>query len=210
MAVAQGRPALCPGSVPAYAVCVRYQFGCGVADREAASDAVVLEVGVLPQVGVARLIAGSGICIYDACVDKCVAVLDQAVPAEPPSLPEWVSMWDDELLERIPSTSATNIEAGLRDRVRELRDRGMSCARVGAFLTDELARRVRRQSGSVKGPVEGDALILLHGNPVGMQLTVRNVGRVHNYRCSTCVASVRSAGGRGERLVRGQALAEAA
>jgi hypothetical protein len=177
-------------------------------------------------------------------------------------------MWDDELLERIPSTSATNIEAGLRDRVRELRDRGMSCGRIGsaprldarqgarlvlipsgrrrwphcgrvarsrravrwpstpaaglhrqgqdfagaheAFLTDELARRVRRQSGSVEGPVEGDALILLRGNPVGMQLTVRNVGRVHNYRCSTCVASVRSGGGRGERLVRGQALAEAA
>jgi hypothetical protein len=67
------------------------QFGGGVADREAASDAVVLEVGVLPQVGVGRLIAGSGICIYDACVDKCVAVLDHAVLAEPPSLPEWVS-----------------------------------------------------------------------------------------------------------------------
>ncbi len=30
-------------------------------------------------------------------------------------------MWDDELLERIPSTSATNIEAGLCDRLRELR-----------------------------------------------------------------------------------------
>ena len=43
-------------------------------------------------------------------------------------------MWDDELLERIPSTSATNIEAGLRDRVRELRDRGMSWARIGAAL----------------------------------------------------------------------------
>jgi predicted transcriptional regulator len=43
-------------------------------------------------------------------------------------------MWDNELLERIPSTSATNIEAGLRDLVRELRDRGMSCARIGAAL----------------------------------------------------------------------------
>jgi hypothetical protein len=76
----------------------------------------------------------AGICIYDACVDKCVAVLGQAVPAEPPSLPEWALMWDDELLERIPSTSATNIEAGLRDRVRELRDRGMSWARIGVAL----------------------------------------------------------------------------
>ena len=84
--------------------------------------------------GVATLIAGLGICIYDACVDKCVAVLDQAIPAEPPSLPEWASMWDNELLERIPSTSATNIEAGLRDRVRELRDGGMSWVRIGAAL----------------------------------------------------------------------------
>jgi hypothetical protein len=30
-------------------------------------------------------------------------------------------MWDEELVERIPSTSATNIEAGLCDRLRELR-----------------------------------------------------------------------------------------
>jgi hypothetical protein len=109
------------------------QFGGGVADREAASDAVVLEVAVLPQVGVATLIAGQASASM-TCVDKCDAVLDQAVPAEPPSLPEWASMWDNELLERIPSTSATNIEAGLRDLVRELRDRGMSWARIGAAL----------------------------------------------------------------------------
>jgi ATP-dependent Clp protease ATP-binding subunit ClpX len=85
-------------------------------------------------VGVATLIAGLGICIYDACVDKCFAVLDQAISAEPPPLPEWASMRDNELLERIPSTSATNIEAGLRDRVRELRDRGMTWVRIGAAL----------------------------------------------------------------------------
>jgi len=49
-------------------------------------------------------------------------------------------MWEDELLERIASTSATNIEAGLHDRVRELRDRGMSRARIG------IALGMRRQS----------------------------------------------------------------
>ena len=43
-------------------------------------------------------------------------------------------MWEDELLERIPSTSATNIEAGLRELVRELRNRGMSWARIGVAL----------------------------------------------------------------------------
>jgi hypothetical protein len=43
---------------------------------------------------------------------------------------------DDELLQRIPliAASAANIEAGLRDRVHELRDRGMSWARIGAAL----------------------------------------------------------------------------
>jgi hypothetical protein len=34
----------------------------------------------------------------------------------------------------IPSTSATNTEAGLRDCVRELRDRGMCRARIGRAL----------------------------------------------------------------------------
>jgi hypothetical protein len=58
----------------------------------------------------------------------------QAVPAEPPSLPKWALMWGDELLERIPSTSATNIEAGLRDRVREVRDHGLSWALIGIAL----------------------------------------------------------------------------
>ena len=86
----------------------------------------------------------------------------------------------------------------------------ISLARVKPFVTDELAKRVRRQSGSVQGPVEGARSSCFMANPVGIQLTVRNVGRVHKYRSSTCVASVRSTGGRGERLVRGQALAEAA
>jgi hypothetical protein len=46
-------------------------------------------------------------------------------------------MSDDELLERIPfiASSAANIEAGLRDRVHELRDRGVSWARIGAALS---------------------------------------------------------------------------
>jgi hypothetical protein len=43
---------------------------------------------------------------------------------------------DDELLQRIPSiaASAANIEGGRRDRVNELRDRGVSWARIGAAL----------------------------------------------------------------------------
>ncbi len=55
---------------------------------------------------------------------------------QPPSLPEWDVMSDDELLQRIPliAASAANIEASLRDRVNELRDRGVSWARIGAAL----------------------------------------------------------------------------
>jgi hypothetical protein len=61
-------------------------------------------------------------------------------------------MWEDELLGRIASTSATNIEAGLRDRVRELRDRAMSCthrhragheAAVGVRWVSRATRRAR-------------------------------------------------------------------
>jgi hypothetical protein len=85
---------------------------------------------------VAKLIAGPGIYICDGCVQLCVGILAEDSPAEPPSLPEWSSLSDDELLQRIPTiaSSAANIEAGLRERVSELRDRGVSWARIGAAL----------------------------------------------------------------------------
>ncbi len=86
---------------------------------------------------VAKLIAGPGVYICDGCVNLCVGILAEDTPAEPPSLPEWASLSDDELLQRIPfiAASATDIEAGLRDRVHELRDRGVSWARIGAALS---------------------------------------------------------------------------
>lgn len=85
---------------------------------------------------VAKLVAGPGIYICDGCVTLCVDVLAVSSAAEPPTLPEWATLSDDELLERIPfiAASAANIEAGLRDRVLELRDRGISWARIGAAL----------------------------------------------------------------------------
>jgi hypothetical protein len=85
---------------------------------------------------VAKLIAGPGIYICDGCVELCVEILAGDTPAEPPTLPEWTSMSDDELLQRIPiiAASSADIEAGLRDRVLELRERGVSWARIGAAL----------------------------------------------------------------------------
>ena len=89
-----------------------------------------------PHTDVAKLVAGPGVYICDNCVDLCVGVLEEATHADPPSLPEWATLSDDELLQRIPfiASSAANIEAGLRDRVHELRERGISWARIGSAL----------------------------------------------------------------------------
>jgi hypothetical protein len=85
---------------------------------------------------VGKLVAGPGVYICDECVTLCVDVIAEATDAQQPSLPEWATLSDDELLQRIPfiASSAANIEAGLRDRVRELRDRGVTWARIGEAL----------------------------------------------------------------------------
>ena len=85
---------------------------------------------------VAKLVAGPGVYICDGCVNLCIDVIAESTHAEPPSLPEWATLSDEELLQRIPfiAESAANIDAGLRDRVHELRGRGVSWARIGAAL----------------------------------------------------------------------------
>ena len=89
-----------------------------------------------PYTDVTKLIAGPGVYICEGCVNLCVDILAEATEAQPPSLPEWATLSDDELLQRIPfiAASADNIDAGLRDRVHQLRDRGVSWARIGAAL----------------------------------------------------------------------------
>jgi hypothetical protein len=85
---------------------------------------------------VGKLVAGPGVYICDECVNLCIDVLAVASPAQPPAIPEWSSMSDDEVLQGLPhiASSAANIEAGLRERVNDLRDRGVSWARIGAAL----------------------------------------------------------------------------
>lgn len=86
---------------------------------------------------VTKLIAGPGVYICDGCVGLCVDILNDDIPAAQPALPEWASMTDKAILEALPRIAATtaNIEAGLRDRVLELRDRGVSWARIGRALS---------------------------------------------------------------------------
>src|SRR5262249_23348901 len=85
---------------------------------------------------VAKLIAGPGVYICDGCVGRCVEVLDADLPVKKPTIPEWAEMTDEALLSALPRIAATtaNIEAGLRDRVLELRQRRVSWARIGTAL----------------------------------------------------------------------------
>ncbi|OBF33545.1 hypothetical protein A5724_18370 [Mycobacterium sp. ACS1612] len=86
-----------------------------------------------PHTEVAKLVAGPGVYICDECVHLCVDVIANATQT---SLPEWAGLSDDDLLQRLPliAASAANIDAGLRERVCELRNRGVSWARIGAAL----------------------------------------------------------------------------
>jgi ATP-dependent Clp protease ATP-binding subunit ClpX len=65
-----------------------------------------------PYTDVTKLIAGPGVYICEGCVNLCVDILAEATEAQPPSLPEWATLSDDELLQRIPfiAASADNID----------------------------------------------------------------------------------------------------
>jgi ClpX C4-type zinc finger len=88
---------------------------------------------------VQRLIAGPGVYICDDCVRLCNEILTEyaeAGPTPPPRVPEWSALGDDEMLAYIPRIAATGarVEDSLRSWVGELRDRGVTWARIGAAL----------------------------------------------------------------------------
>ncbi|MFC0068120.1 ClpX C4-type zinc finger protein [Umezawaea endophytica] len=84
---------------------------------------------------VRKLISGSGVYICDECVTLCVAILDSDGPSET-RVPEWADMGDEELLAGLPRIAATSeqVEAGLRERVLGLRERGITWVRIGDAL----------------------------------------------------------------------------
>jgi hypothetical protein len=51
-------------------------------------------------------------------------------------VPEWADLADDELLAGLPRIAATSaqVEAGLRERVLDLRERGVTWVRIGDAL----------------------------------------------------------------------------
>jgi hypothetical protein len=92
-----------------------------------------------PSTEVERLIAGPGVYICAGCVGLCTDILDQyaeAGPAPAARVPEWSAMSDEDMLAHIPRIAATGaqVEDSLRSWVGELRDRGVTWARIGEAL----------------------------------------------------------------------------
>ncbi|MEU6153460.1 ClpX C4-type zinc finger protein [Actinosynnema sp. NPDC047251] len=89
-----------------------------------------------PAAEVRKVIAGPGIHICDECVAKCVDILDADRSEVEAGVPEWSVMTDEQLLAHLPRIAATasRIEVGLRERVSELRTRGVTWADIGTAL----------------------------------------------------------------------------
>ncbi|MEU4805131.1 ClpX C4-type zinc finger protein [Actinosynnema sp. NPDC023587] len=85
---------------------------------------------------VRKIISGPGVYICDGCVGTCGEILAADRGGGEATVPEWSAMTDDELLAHLPRIAATagQVEAGLRERVLELRARGVTWARVGEAL----------------------------------------------------------------------------
>lgn len=83
-----------------------------------------------------KLISGLGVYICGDCVAKCVAILEDRRDQDIPPLKDREEYSDDELLDEIPRVAATtaNVEADLRARVSELRQRGVAWSRIAAAL----------------------------------------------------------------------------
>ncbi|MFI6293467.1 ClpX C4-type zinc finger protein [Nonomuraea sp. NPDC050790] len=88
---------------------------------------------------VAKLIAGPGVHICDACVGLCDQILEEERLAEStePRLPMWETMSEDQILDHLPKIAAVQaqIDDNLRDWVGHLRGRNVSWERIGAALS---------------------------------------------------------------------------
>lgn len=85
---------------------------------------------------VAKMVAGPGVYICDACVGLCATIIDnEAVKGSEAHVPPQ-SMTDEQILELIPRIAAVEgqVEQSLGEWVGRLRDRGITWERIGAAL----------------------------------------------------------------------------
>ncbi len=82
---------------------------------------------------VAKLVAGPGVHICDACVALTTRILT-GKPTAP--FAGWASLSDDELLAALPAAAAAvdSVEEKLREHVDMLRERGVSWERIASAL----------------------------------------------------------------------------
>ncbi|WP_433512825.1 ClpX C4-type zinc finger protein [Nonomuraea sp. CA-143628] len=87
---------------------------------------------------VAKLIAGPGVYICNACVGLCADVLKEVglAPSLEPRLPAWETMSEDQILDHLPKIVAVQVQVDdtLHDWVRHLRTKNVSWERIGASL----------------------------------------------------------------------------
>jgi ATP-dependent Clp protease ATP-binding subunit ClpX len=89
-----------------------------------------------PEKDVLKVIAGPGVYICDRCVQRCVDILVADEGTSAPQIPEWESMSDEQILDRLPRIASVGaqVDASLRAWVARLRDRGVTWARIGSAL----------------------------------------------------------------------------
>ena len=84
-----------------------------------------------------KVVAGPGVYICNECIALADSIVAEHVgTSQPARLPEWASLTDAEMLERLPRMVrvADQLERSLRDWVLELRRRGATWARIGHSL----------------------------------------------------------------------------
>jgi hypothetical protein len=82
---------------------------------------------------VAKLVAGPGVYICDACVALCTRIMTGKPTA---AFAGWQSLTDEEFLATLPAAAAAveAVEEKLKDHVAMLRERGVSWERIAAAL----------------------------------------------------------------------------
>lgn len=71
-----------------------------------------------------KLVSGPGICICDACVEKCSGILGHPAPEDGPlEVPVWEGLSKEEMLNELPRISAVaeQVEHSMNEWVAELR-----------------------------------------------------------------------------------------
>ena len=82
---------------------------------------------------VAKLIAGPGVYICDACIGLCNEILDEDTTE---SLADWGNLGTDELIERMVTVASSRdrVDNVVRELVKMLRERDVTWSRIGAAL----------------------------------------------------------------------------